>query len=107
MRRRFLIVFRPQTDGQIERHNQTLETFLRYYINYQQDDWVRLLPVIKYAYNSSRNVIIGKIPFKMVYNYILIMQLNLPSERDAGVTNMFSARYTVEKYARAVKEHKK
>jgi hypothetical protein len=106
MRKRFLTAFRPQTDGQIKRHNQTLETFLRYYVNYQQNDWVRLLSVIKYAYNSSRNAIIGKIFFKMVYNYILTMQLNLPSERDAGVTNMLNARYTVEKHARAVKKYR-
>jgi hypothetical protein len=66
-----------------------------------------LLSATEYAYNSNRNVIIGKIPFEMVYNYIFIMQLNSPSERDAGITNVFSARYTVEEHAKAVKEHKK
>jgi hypothetical protein len=35
------------------------------------------------------------------------MQLNPPLKRDAGVTNMLNARYTIEKHARAVKEHKK
>jgi hypothetical protein len=35
------------------------------------------------------------------------MQLNPPLERDAGVTNVPNARYTVEKHARAVKKHKK
>jgi hypothetical protein len=35
------------------------------------------------------------------------MQLNPPLERDAGVINMPNARYTVEKHARVVKEHKK
>jgi hypothetical protein len=107
MRRRFSTAFRPQTDGQTERHNQTLETFLRCYVNYQQDDWVRLLPAAEYAYNSSRNATTGKIPFEMVYNYIPTMQLNPPSERDAGVTNVPNARYTVEEHARAVEEHKK
>jgi hypothetical protein len=34
------------------------------------------------------------------------MQLNSPLEKDAGVTNVFSARYTVKEHAKAVKEHK-
>jgi hypothetical protein len=35
------------------------------------------------------------------------MQLNLPSERDTGITNVSNARYTIEEYARAIKKHKK
>jgi hypothetical protein len=35
------------------------------------------------------------------------MQLNPPSEKDAGVTNVSNARYIIEKHARIVKEHKK
>jgi hypothetical protein len=35
------------------------------------------------------------------------MQLNPPSKRDAGITNIFNARYTVEKHAKAVKKYKK
>ena len=29
----------PQTDGQTERINQEIGTFLRHYVNYQQDNW--------------------------------------------------------------------
>ena len=35
--------YHPQTDGQTERVNQELEVYLRFYINYQQDDWSRWL----------------------------------------------------------------
>ncbi|EXV01030.1 reverse transcriptase domain protein [Metarhizium robertsii] len=45
--------YHPQTDGQTERLNQTLEQYLRCYINYQQDDWVKWLPTAQLAYNSS------------------------------------------------------
>jgi hypothetical protein len=45
--------FHPQTDGQTERQNQELEAYLRMYVNYQQDNWVPLLPTAEYAYNSK------------------------------------------------------
>ena len=33
--------YHPQTDGQTEWVNQELEIYLRFYVNYQQDDWVK------------------------------------------------------------------
>jgi transposase InsO family protein len=29
----------PQTNGQTKRTNQTIEQYLRHYINYDQDNW--------------------------------------------------------------------
>jgi len=31
--------FHPQTDGQMERINQELEQYLRFFIDYRQKDW--------------------------------------------------------------------
>jgi hypothetical protein len=45
--------YHPQTDGQTERLNQTLEAYLRSYINYQQDNWVELLATAQMSYNNS------------------------------------------------------
>ena len=42
-----------QTDGQIERLNQILEQYLQYYINYDQDNWVRYLLIAQFTYNSA------------------------------------------------------
>jgi transposase InsO family protein len=50
---RLSTAFYPQTDGQTERQNQELETYLRIYIGYKQDNWVELLPYAEYAYNSK------------------------------------------------------
>jgi len=38
-KRKLFMAYHPQTDGQMERINQEIETFLRHYVNYQQDDW--------------------------------------------------------------------
>jgi len=36
-------VYYPQTDGQTEQINQEISTFLRHYVNYQQDNWTEWL----------------------------------------------------------------
>ena len=61
--------FHPQTDGQTERLNQTLEQYLRCYVNHEQNNWVTLLPAAQWAYNSSDNESIGMSPFKANYGY--------------------------------------
>ena len=45
--------YHPQTNGKTERTNQTLEQYLRCFINYQQDDWVTVLHFAEFAYNNS------------------------------------------------------
>ena len=37
-KRQLLTTYHPQTDGQIERINQEIGTFLQHYVNYQQDN---------------------------------------------------------------------
>ena len=45
--------FHPQTDGQTERQNRTLEEAMRAYVNYKQDDWDEHLVALELAYNCS------------------------------------------------------
>ena len=45
--------FHPQSDGQTERQNRTLEEALRAYTSYEQDDWDIHLPLLELAYNNS------------------------------------------------------
>ena len=61
--------FHPQTDGQTERANQTLECYLRCYVNYQQDDWLLLLLSAEFACNNSVNASIGKVLFEVVLRF--------------------------------------
>ena len=64
---RISIAYHPQTDGQIERTNQTLETYLRYYINKKQNNWVQLLPMAQLAYNDKLSQTTGLTPFFVNY----------------------------------------
>jgi transposase InsO family protein len=55
--------YHPQTDGQTERVNQTMETYLRIYCNQQQDNWCSLLPMAQIAYNNKLSEATGYSPF--------------------------------------------
>ena len=61
--------YHPQTDGQSERMNQTVETYLRHYVNMKQSNWVQLLPMAQFTYNNARNETTGKTPFEANYGY--------------------------------------
>ena len=58
--------YHPQTDGQTERQNQTMEQYLRTYCNYEQDDWARLLSTAEFAYNDSGHAVTGFSPSRPV-----------------------------------------
>ncbi len=59
--------YHPQTDGQTERTNRTLEEMLRNYVNGPQDDWESLLPLMQFAYNDSESASTGQTPFFLTY----------------------------------------
>ena len=52
MERTLSTAFHPQTDGQMERTNSVMEQYLRTVVNYQQDDWVKWLPLVEFAANN-------------------------------------------------------
>ena len=55
--------YHPETDGQTERTNQILEQYLRIYVNYEQNDWINLLPLAEFAYNNTTQSATGMSPF--------------------------------------------
>lgn len=61
--------FHPQTDGQTERTNSILEQYLRVYLNYQQDDWISLLPLAEFSYNNSIQSSTRHSPFMANYGF--------------------------------------
>jgi transposase InsO family protein len=63
IRPRMSTAFHPQTDGQTERLNQTIEAYLRSFTNHQQNNWMSLLPMAEFAYNNSVTSATGLSPF--------------------------------------------
>jgi len=64
-KRKLSTAYHPQTDGQTERINQEIGMFLRYYMNYQQDNWIDWLATVEFSYNNKKHVATRKIPFKL------------------------------------------
>ena len=69
MKLNFSTAYHPESDGQTERMNQSLEAYLRLYCNYQQDDWPDLLPIAEFAYNNSPHATTQVSPFFANYGY--------------------------------------
>jgi len=46
---RMSMAFHPQTDGQTEQLNQTIEAYLRAFVSKGQDNWASLLPMAEFA----------------------------------------------------------
>ncbi|POV98898.1 hypothetical protein PSTT_14130 [Puccinia striiformis] len=59
----------PRTDGQTERANQTVETFLRHFVSDRQDDWYHLLPIAELVFNNSVSASTGFSPFFSQYAF--------------------------------------
>ena len=61
--------YHPESDGQAERVNQTLEQYLRIYCDFHQDDWYKLLPLAEFVYNNAKSSSTGMAPFFANYGY--------------------------------------
>ncbi|CCO34838.1 Retrotransposable element Tf2 155 kDa protein type 1 [Rhizoctonia solani AG-1 IB] len=65
----FSSAYHPQSDGQTERVNPTIEHFLRAYASVNQTDWVKWLPMTEFAYNNAMHSATGRSPFMALYGW--------------------------------------
>lgn len=61
--------YHPQSDGQTERVNQCMQTFLRCFVNACPSKWLKWLPLAKYWYNTSCHTSLGRSPFEVLYGH--------------------------------------
>jgi hypothetical protein len=62
--------YHHQTDGQTERVNQCLETFLRSFVHACPSKWLSWLSIAEYWYNSSYHSSLGRTPFEVIYGHL-------------------------------------
>ena len=59
--------YHPQTDGLVERFNQTLKAMLRKAASEDGKDWDKLLPYLLFAYREVPQASTGFSPFELIY----------------------------------------
>src|SRR5258707_14035245 len=77
MKLHFTSGYHLEGNSQTEHINQVLEQYLHTYMNYQQDDWAPLLPLVEFAYNNATSETTGVLPFFVNKGYHLRMTPNL------------------------------
>ncbi|QRW22209.1 integrase core domain protein [Rhizoctonia solani] len=65
----FSLAYHPQSNGQTEQVNPSIEHFLRAYSGINQRDWTKWLPMAEFAYNNAVHSSTGKTPFKALYGW--------------------------------------
>jgi hypothetical protein len=69
--------FHPQSDGQTERMNRTLEDMLRHYVSPTQTDWNEHLSMVEFAYNNARQESTQETPFFLNYGFHPLSPIDL------------------------------
>jgi len=63
----FSSAYHPQTDGQTEVVNRTIEMYLRCFTSSSPKLWAKWLPWVEYCYNTSFHSATKRTPFEIVY----------------------------------------
>lgn len=87
----FATAYHPQTDGQSERTNQTVEIAIRMEIaEHPGTQWPALLPALQHLLNNTLAITIGRSPNELVYGFkprsvldILTAKKGTPASADA------------------------
>ena len=59
--------YHPQTDGQTERTNRTLEEMLHHFVNPMHHDWDEYLSMVEFAINDAWQDSTHDTPFMLNY----------------------------------------
>lgn len=61
--------YHPQTDGQTERVNQCMETYLRCFAQACPRHWSQWLSLAEFWYNTTFHSALGRTPFEVLYGF--------------------------------------
>lgn len=75
----YSLAYHPQTNGQTERTNQTLEQYLRCFSTFVQDNWASLLPCAEFAFNNAMHSTTKQSRFMPTWGTTLLFPQVLPA----------------------------
>jgi transposase InsO family protein len=98
--RRLSTAFHPETDGATERANQELETYLRIFTAFEQDDWALQLPIAMMALNNRVTQSTGMSAFFMTHGFHQsLMDFTIPKEQGSSLSPAEKGRKLVEQWS--------
>jgi hypothetical protein len=91
---RYSSSYHPQTDGQTERVNQCLESYLRCMTFNEPKKWMSWLPLAEFWYNTAYHTALQLTPFQALYGFPppLISELSIPGPSDLAATEFLQAK---------------
>ena len=75
-----------QTDGQSERKIQEIQSYLRNYLDYDQSNWIELLPVTQYALNDAESAATKETPNFAVFGTQRKQGWDLPTDEETPLS---------------------
>lgn len=97
--RRLSTAFHPETDGATERANQELETYLRIFTTFEQEDWALHLPIAMMALNNRVTQSTGMSAFFMTHGFHhSVMDFTIPEEAGSSLSPAEKGRKLVEQW---------
>ena len=79
--------FHSQIDNQTEHQNNIIKQYLRAYVNFEQNNWITLFFIAKFAYNNSKNASIDFSLFEVMIDYFSRITFEKPF--DSRVKSIF------------------
>ena len=59
IKRKLSTAFHPWTNGQPKRQYSIMEAYFRDFVNFEQNDWAKILPIAKFVHNNAKTVSTG------------------------------------------------
>ena len=69
IKRKMSTAFHPQTDGQTERLNREINTYLRIYVSDRQQDWAKWIKIAQFVWNNTVLSVTTDSPFGITCSY--------------------------------------